>query len=214
MTRLRLAVPLLCALVVSVPRTAASQVADGGAQRVERLLRQMTLEEKVGQMTQLGLQMFVSRGGGPGSPVQIDSAKLRDAIVRRGVGALLNVAYVAMSPEEWRDANTMIARFAAQSRLKVPVLYGIDAVHGQHLPDHEHGLPAEHRDGGDVRSGARSPHQRDHGVRDARERHPLELRAGARSRPPSGVAAVLRDVRRGSLRRLGDGTRGDAGQPA
>jgi beta-glucosidase len=132
MTRLRLAVPLLCALVESVPRSAASQAADGGAQRVERLLRQMTLEEKVGQMTQIALQALVSRGGGPGRPVQIDSAKLHDAIVRRGVGALLNVAYVAMSPEEWRDANMMIARFAARSRLKVPVVYGIDAVHGQH----------------------------------------------------------------------------------
>ena len=131
MTRLKLAVLLVCALVVSVPRSASSQGADAGAQRVERLLRQMTLEEKVGQMTQIALQALISRAGGPGTPVQIDSAKLHDAIVRRGVGALLNVAYVAMSPEEWRDANTMIARFAARSRLKVPVVYGIDAVHGQ-----------------------------------------------------------------------------------
>ena len=92
----------------------------------------MTLEEKVGQMTQLALQTILSRPGGPGSPAVIDSAKLHDVVVKRGVGALLNVAYVAMSPEEWRAANEMIARFAARSRLKVPVVYGIDAVHGQH----------------------------------------------------------------------------------
>ena len=131
MTRLRLAVPLVCALVV-VSQPAASQAPDASAQRVERLLRQMTLEEKVGQMTQLALQMILSRPGGPGSPAVIDSAKLHDVVVKRGVGALLNVAYVAMSPEEWRAANDMIARFAARSRLKVPVVYGIDAVHGQH----------------------------------------------------------------------------------
>ncbi|MDF2776159.1 MAG: beta-glucosidase, partial [Geminicoccaceae bacterium] len=131
MTRFKLAVPLVCALVVA-PRPAASQSPDAGAQRVERLVRQMTLEEKVGQMTQLALQMILSRPGGPGSPAVIDSAKLHDVVVRRGVGALLNVAYVAMSPEEWRAANDMIARFAARSRLKVPVVYGIDAVHGQH----------------------------------------------------------------------------------
>src|SRR5215210_5152934 len=46
------------------------------------------------------------------------------------IGAPRSVA--SLSPEEWRDANTMIARFAARSRLKVPVVYGIDAVHGQH----------------------------------------------------------------------------------
>ena len=127
MTRFKLAVPLVCALVVA-PRPAASQSPDAGAQRVERLMRQMTLEEKVGQMTQLALQMILSRPGGPGSPAVIDSAKLHDVVVRRGVGALLNVAYVAMSPEEWRAANETIARFAARSRLKIPVVYGIDAV--------------------------------------------------------------------------------------
>ncbi|HKP16298.1 MAG TPA: glycoside hydrolase family 3 N-terminal domain-containing protein [Gemmatimonadaceae bacterium] len=131
MTRFKLAVPLVCALVVAAPR-AASQSPDASAQRIERLVRQMTLEEKVGQMTQLGLQVILSRPGGPGTPAVIDSAKLHDVVVKRGVGALLNVAYVAMSPEEWRAANDMIARFAARSRLKVPVVYGIDAVHGQH----------------------------------------------------------------------------------
>ena len=68
--------------------------------RVEVLLAAMTLEEKVGQMTQLALHMVLSRPGGPGSPAVVDSAKLHDVVVRRGVGALLNVAYVAMAPEE------------------------------------------------------------------------------------------------------------------
>ena len=132
MTRPTLALLLACALAATSPRPAASQAADASAQRVERLLRQMTLEEKVGQMTQLALQMVLSRPGGPGSPAVVDSAKLHDVVVRRGVGALLNVAYVAMAPEEWRDLNAQIARAAARSRLKIPVVYGIDAVHGQH----------------------------------------------------------------------------------
>ena len=118
--------PLVCALLVALPRSAATQAPDPAARRVESLLRQMTLEEKVGQMTQIALQALVSRGGGPGTPVQIDSAKLHEAVVRRGVGALLNVAYVAMSPEEWRATNEMIARFAARARLKVPVVAIVD----------------------------------------------------------------------------------------
>ena len=47
----------------------------------------------------------LSRPAGPGVPAVIDSAKLHDVVVKRGVGALLNAAYVAMSPEEWRAAN-------------------------------------------------------------------------------------------------------------
>jgi beta-glucosidase len=132
MTRNRLAALFVWAVVIGAPRTLASQSPDPIARRVEALLRQMTLEEKVGQMTQIALQSLVSRGGAPGTPVQIDSAKLHNAIVTRHVGALLNVAYVAMSPEEWRDAITMIQRFAQRDRLKIPVIYGIDAVRGQH----------------------------------------------------------------------------------
>src|SRR5215211_6417675 len=133
MTRSRLALLLACASCLASPRPASGQAGDATSRRVESLLRQMTLEEKVGQMTQLALQMVLSRPAGPGSPAQVDSAKLHDVVVRRGVGALLNAAYVAMSPEEWRDLNAMIARFVARSRLKVPVVYGIDAVHGQHF---------------------------------------------------------------------------------
>ena len=131
MTRPRLAL-LLCALTLGAPRTAASQATDAVGRRVESLLRQMTLEEKVGQMTQLALQMVSSRAGTPTETVQLDSAKLEHAIVDRKIGALLNVYNVAMSPQEWSDAITMIERFAKRARLKIPVIYGIDAVHGQH----------------------------------------------------------------------------------
>src|SRR5215211_969814 len=126
MTRSTLALLLVCALVMGAPRSAVGQSPDAASRRVESLLQRMTLEEKVGQMTQLALQMVLSRPGSPGSPAQIDSAKLHDVVVQRGVGSLLNVAYVAMSPDEWRNLNAMIARFATRSRLGIPVVYGID----------------------------------------------------------------------------------------
>jgi beta-glucosidase len=37
-----------------------------------------------------------------------------------------------MSPQEWSDAITMIQRFAMRARMRIPVVYGIDAVHGHH----------------------------------------------------------------------------------
>jgi beta-glucosidase len=110
----------------------AGQTPSQVERRVNALLGRMTLEEKVGQMTQLALQSVSSVAGTPTVRVQLDSAKLENALVKRHVGALLNVFNVAMSPEEWRDAIAMIERFAQRDRLKIPVIYGIDAVHGQH----------------------------------------------------------------------------------
>ncbi|MBW8768336.1 MAG: glycoside hydrolase family 3 C-terminal domain-containing protein [Gemmatimonadetes bacterium] len=132
MTRARLGVLFVCTLTVAAPRASAGQAAaDPIGRRVETLLRQMSVEEKVGQMTQIALQSVSSRAGTPTVAVQIDSAKLDYAINQRHIGALLNVYNVAMSPEEWRDATAMIDRFARRAHLKIPVIYGIDAVHGQ-----------------------------------------------------------------------------------
>ena len=98
--------------------------------RVEALLKRMTLEEKVGEMTQLDITAVTAVPGTATRPTVIDSAKLEEVIVRRNVGALLNVSYVAMTPKQWLDVTAMIQRFAERRRVPVPVLYGIDAVHG------------------------------------------------------------------------------------
>src|SRR4029079_18824436 len=79
-------------LPAGVPRVATSQAAaDPIGKRVEALLRQMSVEEKVGQMTQIALQSVSSRPGTPTVAVQLDSAKLDYAINQRHIGALLNV---------------------------------------------------------------------------------------------------------------------------
>src|SRR6476661_1015558 len=59
-------------------RTAPEQ---NNTQKIEDLLKRMTLEEKVGQMTQLAIGMIVS---GNDQNVQIDPAKLEKAIVKYG----------------------------------------------------------------------------------------------------------------------------------
>src|SRR5690606_26336635 len=92
--------------------------------KVNDLLSQMTLEEKVGQMTQINATMFVTDG-------EIDEAKLRKQIVDRGLGSILNTPFnQASSLEDWRTFITTIQNIAAESRLKIPVIYGIDAIHG------------------------------------------------------------------------------------
>ncbi|HET7456888.1 MAG TPA: glycoside hydrolase family 3 N-terminal domain-containing protein [Gemmatimonadaceae bacterium] len=111
---------------------AAQQVSPAVSARVEGLLRQMTLEEKVGEMTQLTIQAVGATHGTATTAQTLDSAKLEDALVGHNVGSLLNVWDVALTPAQWRDVITTIQRVAQRKRLKVPVIYGIDAVHGQH----------------------------------------------------------------------------------
>lgn len=97
------------------------------AARVEAMLRKMTLEEKVGQMTQLTMGMFVS---GADQNVQIDEAKLDKAINKYGVGSFLNVSDQALTVDRWHELIGRIQDASMKTRLKIPNLYGIDSIHG------------------------------------------------------------------------------------
>src|SRR5437867_1232875 len=97
-------------------------------QKIEALLKRMTLEEKVGQMTQLTISM-ISNGKDQG--IRIDPEKLDKAIVRYGVSSILNVADQALTTDQWQDIIGQIQEAATKkTRLGIPVLYGIDSIHG------------------------------------------------------------------------------------
>jgi beta-glucosidase len=95
--------------------------------RIEALVARMTLEEKVGQMTQLEIGMVTT---GSNQVIQIDAAKLEKAVVTYGVGSVLNVKDQALAPERWHDIIGRLQEAAGRTRLKIPVLYGIDSIHG------------------------------------------------------------------------------------
>src|SRR5438874_6374477 len=96
------------------------------SQKIEDLLKRMTLEEKVGQMTQLAIGMIVS---GKDQDVQIDPAKLEKAIIKYGVGSILNVSDQALSVDKWHEIINQIQEAATRkTRLGIPVIYGIDSI--------------------------------------------------------------------------------------
>ncbi|MEY4718824.1 MAG: hypothetical protein RL563_1442 [Pseudomonadota bacterium] len=101
--------------------------------RVQALLTQMTLEEKVGQMTQVDFSVIgVENGQGLDNP--IDPIKLEDAILKHHVGSILNTPTTpnnhSQSIEKWRRITQQIRDTARKTRLQIPVIYGIDAIHG------------------------------------------------------------------------------------
>ena len=108
----------------TVPRDPARE------KRIDALLSKMTLEEKVGQMTQVTLDVVLNTGD-PKDPVKLDPAKLKEALVTYHVGSILNTAGHALSREKWKELITGIEQEATtDTRLKIPAIYGIDAIHG------------------------------------------------------------------------------------
>ena len=97
------------------------------AAKIQALVARMTRKEKIGQMTQLELGMIAD---GAGDAVKINPDKLRKAIVDYGVGAILNVKDQALPQAKWREIVTAIQNEAQQTRLKIPVVYGLDTIHG------------------------------------------------------------------------------------
>lgn len=98
--------------------------------KVEDLLAKMTLEEKVGQMTQVTFAV-IAKGGWANQDGTIDPVALKKAVVQYQVGSMLNTASNALSLETWRKIITQIQDETKNTKLKIPVLYGLDAMHGQ-----------------------------------------------------------------------------------
>ncbi len=107
--------------------TSARIVRAGDEARVRDLLARMTLREKVGQMTQLTIAAVAT---GKDGELRLDADKLRHAVVDYGVGSLLNVSDTAMPVAWWHATLRQVQAAAAQTRLKVPAVYGIDSIHG------------------------------------------------------------------------------------
>jgi beta-glucosidase len=98
--------------------------------KVDKLIGEMTLDEKIGQMTQVTLGV-VAKGGGGNEDGSLDPDALKHAVLDYKVGSILNTTAHALPVEKWRAVQTEIQDEAKKSRLKIPVIYGLDGMHGQ-----------------------------------------------------------------------------------
>lgn len=100
--------------------------------KADSLIAQMTLEEKVGQMLNVGLGALLEGEFFAGRDTLIfDTSKVNRLIVEYGAGSIQNYAGFPISPEYWRHVIGYIQKVALEeTRLGIPVLYGMDGVHG------------------------------------------------------------------------------------
>jgi beta-glucosidase len=100
--------------------------------RVADLLRRMTVPEKVGQIEQIAVTRV--QGDCTWSGGALDQSCLRQVLVDDAAGSILSGGGMAPqqnTPREWAVMVNAIQRFAIDnSRLHIPIVYGVDAVHG------------------------------------------------------------------------------------
>lgn len=128
----RIAIVLgLAAVVMSCARKDWRDASLPAEERVQLILKEMTLEEKVGQMCQYVAPCYVEPGKGSArknidaTDENLGNKDLSDKVRRGEVGAFLHV----MTSTE----AVALQKLAQESRLGIPLLLGIDAIHGNAL---------------------------------------------------------------------------------
>lgn len=104
----------------------------GIEKRIDSIMAQMTLEEKVGQMAQFTLDV-IGKGGNvyfSDEPFEIDPAMLDTVIGKYKVGSILNTANNRARTTEVWEKTVQAIQERALAETGIPVLYGIDAIHG------------------------------------------------------------------------------------
>ncbi|UZR94892.1 glycoside hydrolase family 3 N-terminal domain-containing protein [Chondrinema litorale] len=97
--------------------------------KASRLIKKMSLEEKVGQMTQITITSLIETDddGNIQRPLKL---KDEEAFLNKYIGSVLNVPDKNVKPEEWRSLLQQIHDATSKTRNNIPVIYGIDSLHG------------------------------------------------------------------------------------
>jgi beta-glucosidase len=101
-------------------------------QKIAQIIKGLSLDDKIGEMTQLSIDMIsVGRPYHLKDPHQIDTQRLKNVLLNLRVGSILNSPGHELSKEDWATViNTIQTLATKQKKSRIPVLYGIDAIHG------------------------------------------------------------------------------------
>lgn len=100
--------------------------------KVESILGKMTLEEKIGQMTQLTLDV-VGKGAtvyASDMPFALDGEMVDSVLRKYKVGSILNTpSNTPLTNEVWEKTITELQKVAIEET-GIPIIYGVDEIHG------------------------------------------------------------------------------------
>ncbi|MFO7977274.1 MAG: glycoside hydrolase family 3 protein [Bacteroidales bacterium] len=101
-------------------------------EQADSLLNLLTLQEKAGQMTNIGLTALTQGDFWTDTDsLLLDSAKMSQLLIGQHVGSVQNKGVYPPSKEEWHRLVKSVQEYVlAHSRHKIPVLFGMDGVHG------------------------------------------------------------------------------------
>ncbi|MEO6327828.1 MAG: glycoside hydrolase family 3 N-terminal domain-containing protein [Ginsengibacter sp.] len=118
----------ICLSIIITTSSIVAQVKNNET-KINALLKQMTLEEKVGQMAQVAIDVIGKTNYAQGT-YTLDQNKLEDVIINYKAGSILNTPGALLFPTDWNQVISGINNAAQKTRLKIPVIYGLDHIHG------------------------------------------------------------------------------------
>jgi beta-glucosidase len=133
MMRIRILFPIVAAvLLIGCNQRGASDPDAVYFAKADSLLKLLTLEEKAGQMTNIGLTALTQgEFWTQADTLLLDTAKIRSLLITHGVGSVQNKGVYPPTKEEWHRLVKSIQDFVqTHSHHHIPVLIGIDGVHG------------------------------------------------------------------------------------
>lgn len=101
-------------------------------QKIDEIIAAMTLKEKVGQTCQITLDAVLKhdKGNTAQGDLVFDEGALQEALVDYKIGSVLNVGSHTLSLDEWTHVHKNINASFLNGETQIPIIYGIDAIHG------------------------------------------------------------------------------------
>ena len=97
---------------------------------IQKWLKKMTLEEKIGQMCEITIDVVSDFEASKKNGFTLNPAMLDTVIGKYKVGSLLNVPLsVAQKKEKWAEAIKQIQDLSMKE-IGIPCIYGVDQIHG------------------------------------------------------------------------------------
>eukprot|EP01032_Pedospumella_encystans_P023303 gene23303-26378_t len=126
-------VTLIVALCVAVAAVAKNGKKTVKSTAVDAILASLTLEEKIGQMVQIDISVFMESGTDI-----VDYAKMKQWVDDYKIGSILNSPFsggpingvIGWNASKTREMIINMQEIAQSTPSKVPIIYGLDSIHG------------------------------------------------------------------------------------